>query len=172
MTDSPGAGAAGGRQRASARDVRAWVAAARRRRATSSTPAARPAPYAPSRKRGIGMSLYNSTFSRAVWRPYGGAKRLAMWYYLAEARDDRLLHDAPAVVVREHLAPAPAAVGRTRALSRGSRAAARIRTGEPTLWKVKCAGLSQSWASVQTLTGMLGRTAGPACELWASPVGF
>ena len=25
-------------------------------------------------------SLYDSTFSRTVWRLYGGAKGLAMWY--------------------------------------------------------------------------------------------
>ena len=27
-----------------------------------------------------GASLYDSTFSRAVWRLYGGAKGLVMWY--------------------------------------------------------------------------------------------
>ena len=30
---------------------------------------------------GRGVSLYDSTFSRTVWRLYGGAKGLAMWYY-------------------------------------------------------------------------------------------
>jgi hypothetical protein len=27
------------------------------------------------------MSLHDSTFSRTVWRLYGGAKGLVMWYY-------------------------------------------------------------------------------------------
>jgi hypothetical protein len=27
------------------------------------------------------MSLYDSTFSRTVWRRYGGAKGLVVWYY-------------------------------------------------------------------------------------------
>jgi hypothetical protein len=27
------------------------------------------------------MSLYDSTFSRTLWKLYGGAKGLVMWYY-------------------------------------------------------------------------------------------
>ena len=29
----------------------------------------------------VRMPLYNPTFSRTVWRLYGGAKGLVMWYY-------------------------------------------------------------------------------------------
>jgi hypothetical protein len=35
-----------------------------------------------------GVSLYDSTFSRNVWRLYGGAKGLVMWYYAAAAQQN------------------------------------------------------------------------------------
>ena len=38
-----------------------------------------------------GASLYMSTFSRTVWRLYGGAKGLVMWYYLFDHL--RALHE-------------------------------------------------------------------------------
>jgi hypothetical protein len=40
-----------------------------------------------------GVSLYGSTFSRTVWRLYGGAKGLVMWCYLHRVRG----HDHPAL---------------------------------------------------------------------------
>ena len=30
------------------------------------------------------ISLYDSTFSRAVWRPYGGAEGLVVWYQVLQ----------------------------------------------------------------------------------------
>jgi hypothetical protein len=32
------------------------------------------------------MSLYDPTFSRTIWRLYGGAKGLVMWYYSEDER--------------------------------------------------------------------------------------
>ena len=45
------------------------------------------------RARRQGVSLYDSTFSRTVWRLYGGAKGLVMWYYSVRSVDpDGTLH--------------------------------------------------------------------------------
>jgi hypothetical protein len=35
-----------------------------------------------------GASLHDSTFSRAVWRLYGGAKGLVVWYYQGSPEKD------------------------------------------------------------------------------------
>ena len=47
-----------------------------------------------ARRRGV--SFYDSTFSRTVWRLYGGAKGLVMWYYLRRPAVSRSSRRPPA----------------------------------------------------------------------------
>ena len=89
--------------------------------------------------------LYDSTFSTTVWRLYGGAKGLAMWYYIQKS----WVCGTPKKI-QPH-------VHRSRPWIPGP------------LTKI-VQGWPQLWANSRALIGIFGQSVGPSLAIWANPV--